>query len=189
MAQPQKLVPVASTAVFFVTVAYITIALGLLALYPYVTGDIISNLHSTSLHQDYIAFSIIPFVVRSAFVVVLLLSSPLVLLPCGELVEGKVIAATHFESTPQLRAIVRFAICGVCLAISIAVPGFVTVLSFVGCFSSASASFVLPPLMHLMLSRRARIPWNRQLRIDMLMFLLGVFATVLTTVYTIWAAT
>lgn len=111
----------------------------------------------------------IPTAIRLAMTFVVLVTAPLLVVPCAQLVEGKLgISGSNVsreQSTSQsfvrrhakvLGVAIRYAICFLCIGVSIAVPGFVNVLSFVGAFCVALTSFVFPPLLHLTLLRRRR---------------------------------
>lgn len=176
MAEPQRLVAAASLALSGVAIAYIVIGCGLLLLYPAVSGDIMGELPT----------GVIPTIIRLAFVTVIVLNSPLLLLPCGQLVEGKIVAMTGILNTTRLQGIVRFTICIICMATSIAVPAFVVVLGFVGCFSMSIVGFVFPPLFFLWLSKSSRC--RPQTIMDILMLLWGVATTVISTTYTVQQA-
>ena len=186
MAEPNKLVGATTMALIGVAVCYIIVGIGLWILYPNIEGDVLHELPSRG---------ILPMVTRLAMVLVVLVTAPLLIVPCGELIEGKFLTTT--DSTPssyKLKIMTRFGICFITVGISVGVPGFVYVLSFVGCFCVALVSFCIPPLLHLLLltggngrQRRPRryrlIPWTVY-AMDSVMFLWGITATAISTMYT-----
>jgi solute carrier family 36 (proton-coupled amino acid transporter) len=121
MKEPHKLVGAATIAMLAVAASYIIIGIGLLILYPNIEGDVLHELPQNGL---------LPVVTRLAMTLVVLVTAPLLIVPCGELIEGKMSP----QPTMKLKGIVRFSICFITVVISLSVPGFVYVLSFVGCF-------------------------------------------------------
>eukprot|EP00543_Licmophora_paradoxa_P007399 CAMPEP_0202448042 /NCGR_PEP_ID=MMETSP1360-20130828/6834_1 /ASSEMBLY_ACC=CAM_ASM_000848 /TAXON_ID=515479 /ORGANISM="Licmophora paradoxa, Strain CCMP2313" /LENGTH=135 /DNA_ID=CAMNT_0049065411 /DNA_START=902 /DNA_END=1306 /DNA_ORIENTATION=- len=80
MARPQEMVQATSIALFLVALGYIMIGSGLLILYPSIDTDLLEALPKSGP---------VPATVRLSMVVVIIASSPLLVLPCGELIEGK----------------------------------------------------------------------------------------------------
>jgi len=173
MARPQEMVQATSIALFLVALGYIMIGSGLLILYPSIDTDLLEALPKSGP---------VPATVRLSMVVVIIASSPLLVLPCGELIEGKLHKWFHLEPSRVARIITRMSICLVCTIISVVVPGFVYVLSFVGCFSVATVSFIFPPLLHLCLASRTQNFANSC--IDAGFTFWGVIATVISTTCT-----
>lgn len=173
MAEPHAMVSATGVALLNVALAYIVIGSGLVLMYPDVEGDILQNLPMTG---------VLPMLVRIAMVLVVLVTAPLLIVPCGELIEEKV-AADGTAST-QLRAIVRLGVCFLCTIISVSVPGFVYVLSFVGCCFVALVGFVIPPLLHLVLTRGGQGTNRYCFLLDCGMLLWGLTATIISSVYT-----
>jgi amino acid permease len=170
MAEPSRLVGATTFSLLGVAIAYIIAGVGLLALYPNIEGDVLHELPQEG---------ILPIITRLAIVVVVLVTAPLLIVPCAELLEGKISA----EPDQHTKVMVRFGICFATVAISVGVPGFVYVLSFVGCFCVALVGFVVPPLFHLVLLRGRKTPlavfW-----VDVIMLTWGIVATVISTAYT-----
>ena len=108
-------------------------------------------------------------------------TAPLIVVPCGELIEGKVAQGRPSRRT---QIIVRFGICLITVLISVSMPSFVTVLSFVGCFSVALVAFCIPPFLHLILLGNRGTPFSLIWVIDFFMFVWGISATAISTVYT-----
>lgn len=175
MAQPQHLRKATAVALLGVAFCYILIGVGLLWLYYPVEGDILQQLPTGGL---------VPLAVRCAMIVVVVLTCPLLVLPCGMILEGK-LANNSQPTTRVFQAIVRFSICITCGILSVGVPGFVYVLSFVGCFSVALVGFVIPPLVHITLVLKYNeSPSIPGLILDGVMLLWGIFSTVVSSIYT-----
>jgi proton-coupled amino acid transporter len=170
MAEPSRMVGATTLALLGVALAYIIAGVGLLTLYPNIEGDVLHELPQVG---------ILPIITRLAMVVVVLVTAPLLIVPCAELLEGKI----SVEPDQRTRVMVRFGICFATVAISVGVPGFVYVLSFVGCFCVALVGFVVPPLFHLVLLRGRKaslaIYW-----VDVIMLTWGIVATGISTAYT-----
>lgn len=175
MAEPHKMVPATGVALAGVALVYIAIGCGLVVLYPDVDGDILQNLPSTG---------VLPTLVRLAMAVVVLVTAPLLIVPCGELIEDKLVADGEQTST-RLRATVRLGVCFLCTIISVLVPGFVYVLSFVGCCFVALVGFVVPPFLHLILTSGEQRKANKYgFLLDCAMFLWGLIATIISSTFT-----
>lgn len=195
MAEPTKHSQATLAALLLVAIAYIAIALGLLVLYPNIQGDILSELPDHGL---------VPVVTRLAMVIVVMATAPLLIVPCGEILEGKLVSDHHspHHNHRRLQILVRFGICFVTVAISVGIPEFVRVLTFVGCFCVAFVSFCVPPYLHLVLTWRqllasstgsgqsVGLEWAalvsshwRLLFVDALLLVWGLAATGISTTY------
>jgi amino acid permease len=180
MVEPQRMFGASVIGLIAVAISYQTMGIGLLVLYPDISGDLLQELPKSGW---------LPAVVRLAMVVVVMVTAPLLVVPCGELLEGKISVNV---SEPVLRTVVRLGICVVCSIISVSVPGFVQVLSFVGCFCVALVGFVMPPLLHLVLlweqeSTPDSGKTKRAVVLDLLMLTWGVLATIITSIFTLRA--
>ena len=132
-------------------------------------------------------------VVRVLMMFVVSVTAPLIVIPCGEMIEGKLGSARRDDgqeksSTTRRRLFVRVPFCLACMVFSELVPdGFVDLLSFIGCFCVATTGFILPSLFCLRLSSRARenAPrrdgTDRVLVCDAVALALGVIATCITS--------
>ena len=161
MAQPSQMVSTTGQALGYVVLIYWIMGMGLLSLYPNLTGDVLHELPTgnelpllTTNDNDGPSSSVflqhvllwLPIVTRWAMTSVVVMTAPLLVVPCGELVEGK-FGITHH------RILVRTLICLLAVSIAILLPsGFVQVLSFVGSACVGTVSFILPPLFHLKLA-------------------------------------
>lgn len=171
MAQPQLLTKATAAALFGTACLYILIGSGLLMLYYPVDGDILEKLPTDGL---------VPFVVRLAMIAVAVFTLPLLVLPCGLILEGKLLSST--SKTKQ--AVVRYSICILCAFISVVVPSFVYVLSFVGCFCVGIVGFVIPPILHISILRKDVLASKAVLALDVVMLIWGIAATCITSLYT-----
>jgi len=184
MADPSQMVVATGWALSGVALTYMVVGIGFWKLFPHLDSDLLQELPTTGL---------LPIVTRLAMVVVVLTTAPLLIVPCGELLEGKV---SHFETCQRFsedqhpytrRVFFRFGIALLGAGISILCPGFVNVLSFVGCCCVACLGFTIPSLLHGLLCFQARHerPMNKvAFAIDVIMLAWGVFATVVSTSYT-----
>jgi amino acid permease len=208
MADPSQMVPATWLALMGVAVAYIAVAVLFLVLFPELDSDILQELPKTG-------NNILPILTRVSMVLVVLMTAPLLIVPCGELLEGKVhkhlvvYGRTILDlevSAQWMRIVFRFGICFVAVGISLYVPGFVDVLSFVGCCCVAMVGFCIPPLIHAILYyqyHNNKSKYNHAqdqhhskfkkkepkmqpttLLVDILMLTWGIFATVVSTTYT-----
>jgi len=141
MTQPTAMVGATTVALGAVSCLYVATGIGLLLLFPDLTGDVLHELPRSG---------VLPVFTRLSMVWVILMTAPLLIVPCGELLEGK----WQF-STQKQRVVTRFGIMSICVVIAILVPAFVKVLSLVGCGCVGAVSLILPPLLHLRLSTAA----------------------------------
>lgn len=135
----------------------------------------------------------ISLIVRLLMTFMVTTTAPLIVVPCGELIEGK----WGIDSTIALnRIFVRVPFCVLCTFLSDFLPnGFVHVVSFIGCFCVAIAGFVLPPLFCMQLSNQRRVCVSRMggtggigidstFLCDFAVLILGILATTLTSALT-----
>ena len=177
MKQPERMMQATTIAVSVTTAVYILLGMGMLLLYPHLTGDILHELPYNK--------GVVPVATRLAMVGVCILTAPLLVVPCSELVESKWnIAASHKHH----RTLVRFGICWASVLVAVVMPGFVQVLALVGCLCVGWVGFCLPPLFHLRLSALAAGDYvSHQTTawvVDTVLLTWGVAATVLSTAYT-----
>lgn len=166
MREPHRIVHVASYAIFATAMAYLVMGIGLYALFPALEGDVLSELPKVGF---------LPVATRLAMVVVVLMTAPLIVVPCSELLEGK---WQHKEIWK-----VRLAICAISCLIAVAFPDFVSALSVVGSTCVAAVSFGIPPLLHWRLCFLHQHKVTFGILVDGIMFLLGVIMTVVATLY------
>ena len=167
MAEPNQMVRASTAALLIVAGSYVVLGLGLYALFPDINGDVLRTLPSSGW---------LPVVVRLSMAAVVFVTAPLLILPCGQLVEGKLAHRSVDEIPHSIRALVRIGIAIACVSISVLIPGFVSVLSLVGCASVAAMGFVVPPLLYLRLRYQSKLlSWD--LAFDILMLVWGLAAT------------
>jgi amino acid permease len=182
MKEPHHVVRASMFALVGVAGVYVSIGVGLYALFPHLTADVLHELPATT--------GYLPIVTRLAMSGTVLTTAPLLIVPCAELVEGK------FGITSAMavgRAVVRFGVVGVCVLVAVLLPNFVEVLSFVGCFCVALVSFCLPPMLHLRLAYLAQKGKNNIPRrplqpvtvlADVALAVWGIVVTVVSTICT-----
>lgn len=173
MAEPTKLPRVTLLSLLLVAMSYIVVGVGGLILYPNVDTDILSAIPQQG---------ILPLLTRLAMVGVVVLTSPLIIVPCGELLEGKIARGPADQRT---KIIVRFGICLLTLVVSVGIPGFVNALTLVGCFTVALVSFCIPPFLHLILLRESGSPFTLRSAVDLAMLSWGLTATAISTAYSL----
>jgi amino acid permease len=184
MAEPGRLPYATLFALLLVAALYIVIGIGLLALYPNIESDVLSELPREGW---------LPIVTRLAMVIVVVATAPLLIVPCAEIIEGKLLLHGAPSAVPgeqqqlppiseRSKVVVRFGICFVTVAISVGIPEFVGVLTFVGCFCVAFVSFCIPPTLHLVLLKDRGAPW-RSMWVDAVMLVWGLTATGISTSY------
>lgn len=168
MAEPRHITLSLRAGLLLVYVGYVFISNGLRVLFSpsYVfDGDALRAMppgHASS------------YLVRILMTLVLSVTAPLIVIPFGELVEGKIWTATADDaaaaddggkqrrrSSMRRRVFIRVPFCLACMAVSEFVPdGFVHLVSFIGCFCGGATGLVLPPLFCLWLSRGGRTGRN-----------------------------
>jgi amino acid permease len=192
MQQPKRIISAAATALLLVATSYILLGIGLYALFPNLTADVLHELPVTG---------IIPSMTRLAMVGTIITTAPLIIVPCSELLEGQWFA----EMRPLVlrRAIVRYGLVFVCVIVAVVLPNFVDVLALVGCFCVALVSFCVPPALHLRVSYLAHVQdvakmhnvisteltnrnsFSNSILLDILLLLLGIIATIVSTACTL----
>lgn len=105
----------------------------------------------------------IPTFLRLTMSLVISLTFPLIVVPLGELMEGKL--GLDLSSKRILQISLRFIVILLCGAVSVFVPSFVHVTSFLGCVSVSAVTFVCPPLFHMILvSQCKKLKKNKNYR-------------------------
>jgi amino acid permease len=205
MQQPERMISASTTALVCVALTYIVLGVGLYALFPNLTSDVLHELPPTGL---------LPVITRLAMIGSILATAPLLIVPCADLLEGKCHSSktntTVSVTTTAIpswishslirRTLARFGIVAACVMVATALPDFVDVLALVGCFCVAFVSFCVPPLLHgrLVYNRqvtksvphRAGIVHQRSLPIrdimlDVALFMLGMVVTIVSTICTL----
>ena len=171
MAEPHRMVEATSLALSAVFAFYVMLGLGLYYLFPNVQGELLQQIGN----------SLVPVLTRLAMAGVVLLTAPLLLVPCSELVEGKLFTSQQQQSR-QYIYVVRFGMGAIAVGIAVLVPSFVDALSLVGCAFVGVLGLCLPPLLHLKLAPQAPF---RVRCLDAMCLLCGGVATVVSTLYAI----
>jgi len=181
MAEPEKLPQTAMISMTLVGLCYVIIGISFLYLFPDIENDLLAEIPSTG----FLATG-----TRLAMIVVVLASTPLLVVPCAEMVEGKIMKSEngHEKRSRIGMIVIRTFILLATVSVAVKLPGFVSVLSFVGCFAVSMVSFVLPPALHWLLFDQGShddpngISYPSRSRIyDISMLLIGVLTTVITT--------
>mmetsp|Transcript_2367 Transcript_2367/g.4991 ORF Transcript_2367/g.4991 Transcript_2367/m.4991 type:complete len:492 (-) Transcript_2367:1361-2836(-) len=141
MAEPEKLPQTAMISMTIVGVFYIIIGVSFLYLFPNIDDDLLAEIPSTGF---------IATMTRLAMIIVVMASTPLLIVPCAEIIEGKIMKSENSRSRKGMIIIRTFILLGT-VSVAAKLPDFVSVLAFVGCFAVSIVSFVLPPGLHLLL--------------------------------------
>jgi Transmembrane amino acid transporter protein len=182
MKEPKRMGKATTCALTAVAVFYIVIGVGLYALFPDLSSDVLHELPATGA---------LPTLTRLAMTWTTVVTAPLLIVPCAELIEGKF----DLGHTSIHRTGLRFIVAGFGVTGTVLLPGFVKVLSLVGAFCVALVSFCVPPLMHLRLFSMydhknesvVEMKWirRRQVFIDGFLLMCGILATLVATIYTL----
>lgn len=148
MKDPEGMPQATKIALWIVGCTYTAIGNGIGILFkpsvPEFKGDVLQELPESLW---------IPTMIRIAMSLVLTFTAPILLVPCAEIIEGK-LGMINLEHKPHYRMLIRFAMCFFCASIAFVIPSFVHIISFIGAFCVVLTSFVFPPLLHLQLLRR-----------------------------------
>mmetsp|Transcript_45086 Transcript_45086/g.48790 ORF Transcript_45086/g.48790 Transcript_45086/m.48790 type:complete len:499 (-) Transcript_45086:88-1584(-) len=180
MKEPEKLPQTAMISMSLVGVSYAVVGIVFLYLFPHIEEDLLSEIPSHGM----IATS-----TRCAMIIVTMATTPLLIVPCAEIIEGKIMNNEDGQTkSKKLMIITRsFLSLGTVVAAS-KLSSFVSVLAFVGSFIVSTVSFVLPPALHWLLLRQGvgggegRAPFPMCSRLcDLSMLLIGLATTIITT--------
>lgn len=127
--------------------------------------------------------------VRLAMSLVMVTTIPLILVPTGDLLLGKIGMKPNHKYASKVSLSLRLFVCATGASISAILPNFVYVISFLGCFCVALLSFAYPPLVHLVCfykycPRDERQANSYHLYMDLFLLLLGTVATAFTSFLT-----
>eukprot|EP00536_Pseudo-nitzschia_multiseries_P001376 jgi/Psemu1/63119/estExt_Genemark1.C_180045 len=144
MAEPEKLPQTAMISMSLVGVCYIIIGISFLYLFPKIENDLLAEIPSTG---------ILATATRLAMILVVMAGTPLLIVPAAEIVEGKITQnkGNEVKRPKALMIFVRTSILLLTVSVAAKLPGFVSVLSFVGCFAVSMVSFVVPAALHWLL--------------------------------------
>ena len=146
-----------------------------------IQGDVTSVLPDSAL---------LSIIIKLSMTSVILCTTPLIIVPCGDLVQRKLrLNQNNSDSAKKWTGmIIRIFICILCAFLSVCVPNFVYVISFIGCLCVSLISYVYPPLAHIICfmklnPARALISaekW-RQLYLDGIILPIGLISCILTS--------
>lgn len=142
MTEPEKLPNAAAISMSIVGMVYAMIGVYFLYLFPNINNDLLAELPSTGF---------VATTTRLAMVVVVMASTPLLIVPCAEIIEGKVMKSGNASGSRKWMIIIRTLLLLSTVGVAAELPNFVAVLAFVGCFAVSMVSFVLPPGLHWLL--------------------------------------
>ncbi len=149
--------------------------------------------------------TLVSYFVGLSMTMVVLFSTPLVIVPCGDFIMKKLgldrIASLRTSSSSSsssfflitersIGVVVRISICIVCAIISLSVPNFVYVLSFVGCLCVSIIAYTYPPLAHMRCTNKLSSITGEtessfgRMSIDCLALLVGLLSSILTSCMT-----
>ncbi len=171
MTEPHRMVEATSRALSVVFAFYVFLGLGLYSLFPNVQGELLQEMGN----------GLIPILTRLAMAGVVLLTAPLLLVPCSELVEGKLFPNRQ-ERSRQEMSFVRCSMGAIAVGLAMLVPSFVEALALVGCACVGVLGLCLPPLLHLQLASEASFGVRL---VDGLCLLCGGIATIVSTLYAV----
>jgi amino acid permease len=148
-----------------------------------IMGNGLSMIFMQTIDSDVLSalpYGAIPTALRLLMAIVILTTLPLIIIPAGALVHDKVFGKA---SNRSCEFAIRFLIAGACAILSVELPSFVFVLSFIGCLCVSFISFVYPPLAHIICMCRFStkpISWQSMI-LDVAMVTWGIFVTIFTS--------
>lgn len=178
MTNPKQIGPAMKMGLILVLFAYIIISSGV--------GILFSPSHSFD--QDVLQAlpknSWIGLIVRLLMTFVISVTAPLIVVPCGSMIEGKLGIG---KDELYKRIAIRVLLCVLCTLYSAFAPGFVHIVSFIGCFCVSIVGFVLPPLFCIQLrhnTRKDSMAMDYLTYCDVSALVIGIITTVLTSTLT-----
>lgn len=181
MAEPERLPRTAMFSMTIVGVFYVIVGVSFLFLFPSINDDLLAEIPSTG---------IIAMMTRMAMIITVMASTPLLIVPCAEIIEGKILGSQNNQENRSRMGmiIIRTILLLSTVSAAAELPDFVSVLAFVGCFAVSMVSFVLPPGLHWLLlgqgddGKQEGMGYSLCSRIcDVLMVVIGFATTIITT--------
>ena len=124
---------------------------------------------------------------------VILSTTPLIIVPCGDLVQRK-LGLNNRESLLlgkiNIAIIIRISVCMLCGFISVLVPNFVYVISFFGCLCVSMLVYIYPSLAHISCLLKLRSKRSitsselQELYIDCILLPIGIISCFFTSCLT-----
>jgi len=147
MQHPHQMTQATDVALVSVMCLYVIIGAGVAILYAPendydFVGQVLNHLPNTWIST----------VVLLAMSLTTLMSTPLIMIPCGDLILGKLGYGKNPSRIQSL--LVRWSVTVAVTIISALVPDFISVISFVGNSCLSLVSFTFPPLIHIILSMK-----------------------------------
>lgn len=180
MAEPEKLQKVAMISMSLVGVCYVIIGVSFLYIFPNIEQDLLSEIPSHGM---------LATTTRLAMIITTMAGTPLLIVPCAEIIEGKIMNNEDGQTkSKKLMIIIRTCILLCTVLIASELPSFVSILAFAGSFAVSMVSFVVPPGLHWLLLRQGYYDgpggldfpiWSRIC--DLSMLLIGSLTTIITT--------
>ena len=179
MKRPQHIGLAMKMGLTLVFVGYIIISSGVRILFSpshSFDGDVLQALPTNSW---------LALIVRLLMTFVVAMTAPLIVVPCGEMIEGKLGIQVN---EMYKRIAIRVLLCVLCTGLAEYAPGFVHIVSFIGCFCVSIVGFILPPLFCIQLRDINRK--ERMSKMDFLSYcdigalVIGIVATILTSTMT-----
>jgi amino acid permease len=178
MSNPKQIGPAMKMGLILVFFAYIIISNGVRILFSpshSFDGDVLQALPKNSW---------IALIVRLLMTFVISVTAPLIVVPCGSMIEGKLgIGMNELYK----RISIRVLLCVLCTLCSEFAPGFVHIVSFIGCFCVSIVGFVLPPLFCIQLrhnTRKDSMTMDYTTYCDVSALVIGIITTILTSTMT-----
>jgi amino acid permease len=181
MSEPKDLMKATNASLLAVFMAYV------------IMGDVISIIFVQGIKSDIISelptSSVLPDSIRLLMIITILTSVPLIMIPAGELLHEKLLGRKKKATPSKSEYMVRVSIAVFCAVLSVEVPDFIYVISFVGCFCVALLSFAYPPLLHLRCIHRFCPLEERNAKfgmivLDVILLICGGLLTVFTSILT-----
>ena len=129
-------------------------------------------------------------IVNIAMIIMMLSTVPLIIVPFGELVEHKFVLNHEYGclNHDMMNMMIRICICIVGAIISITIPSFVYIISFIGCFNVSLICYTYPALAHIACFfklRKVRTSMSTSewygLFLDIFVGVVGLFSCILTS--------
>lgn len=151
MTHPNQMGRATEIALRFTFLLYVIIGNGVAIIYApennyEFMGQVLEHLPSTWIST----------LVRLAMALTTLSTTPLIAIPCSDLVTGK-LGLSPINQSLAARIAIRSSVTITCVLISALIPDFVTVVTFIGCCCLSLVGFVYPPLMHIILSIKSKM--------------------------------
>ena len=122
-------------------------------------------------------------IVRLAMVLMVIVSTPLLVIPCGELLDSMLLKKNSEDvdtllSIPLKKVAIRIFICFLSALIAATVPNFVLIVSFIGACFVSFTTFTIPPFLYLALQYKFFGKFvTMNVYLDMFLLVCGIVAT------------